>query len=162
MHWRPRAPQRPSPAPGRPSAALEVIADGEGFHDMPLGGWPGQTLPTPPPSAAPSAPQPLEIPPPPWADDLAAGIPAPDPPAARMNALDEMRLGEEGYDPPPPGGPPLVLGPVQRPQFPAPDWRAEERERLEREVAEKKRAARARRAALLEDVLAEEREAYRK
>jgi hypothetical protein len=151
-----RVPRRRSPAPpARPTAALELIAAGEDFANRPFGAGRGEMLPSPAPAPAP--PPGLQIEPPPWADELAAGAPAqpPDPPPARMSALDEMRLADR-EEPPPPPIPMQPLAPLQRPTFPPPDWRAEEAERAE--LA--RLAARERRAALLEQLLAEDDETY--
>jgi hypothetical protein len=49
-----------------------------------------------------------------------------DPPRERMDALAEMKLAEDGFDPPPPPGPPMRVQPLQRPRIPEVDWRQEE------------------------------------
>jgi hypothetical protein len=90
-------------------------------------------LPTPPtPAPAQIAQTGLVIEPPPWKTGELGPPPAvaAEPPAP--TALDQIRLAEEGFDPPAPG-PPVVLEPLRRYEVPEVDWREEERERAARE-----------------------------
>lgn len=133
---RPRASQRkPRDAVG--AGCLEAIGRGEAFEHLPFGGYAGEALPTPQPAPAP--PEPLRFEPPPWTNpdgslDFSLAPPETDPaPNTELSALAEIKSREVGDDWPPPPGPPLVLEPLRRPEFPPADWRAEERARAARD-----------------------------
>lgn len=113
-----------------------MMAAGENFEDTPLGGYAGESLPDAPAPPAQAAPEPLQIEPPPWAGQdgkLDLG-PLPGPPAEKIDALSAMKLAGGDYEEPDGlvmAAPPLE--PLRRPEFPAPDWRAEEADRARRE-----------------------------
>lgn len=126
---------RRPPPPARPPAVFEVIADGEDFANTPLGGWGGEQLPRPEP--APPPPAAIVIPPPEWAGregELHLGRVA-DLPPDTPDALTAMKAAD-GYEPPEFAVPCPPLEPLQRPEFPTPDWRQEETQRAEQAVTE--------------------------
>lgn len=74
----------------------------------------------------------MQLPPPPWhGQPPPARLPEPapsDPAALGQDALAELKaLNDEPYDPPAPKGPPVQLAPLERPVFPKPDWRGEDK-----------------------------------
>lgn len=112
-----------------------MIAAGEGFHDMPLGGWPGEFTPPRPPQPQIVTPS-VVIPPPDWHGQPGIAM-LPETPAAPLgaSALAQLKIaaGEE-FDPP--GGAPIRdYVPLQRfvpPPLTPDEWRALEQEAIER------------------------------
>ena len=126
MYPRSSRSERPS-RPARVPAAVSLMSADDDYSARPFGSS-GQQLPARP-AAPPPPPAPFTIPPPPWHDQLAAAMPAPEPPREHPSALDAIRAEDDGYDPPPPPGRPIDLGPFIRPTPPPPNWREEEVER---------------------------------
>lgn len=140
-YWhRPPRPRKPAPRAAPVPPGLEMIAQGEGFYDMPLGGYAGGVLPaTPAPPQPEPQPDPFMIPPPPWLNpdgSLGLAAVAPTEPTSELSGPDKMRLANETYDPEPFEYHPQASVPLTPFVPPKPDWQEEARELERRRTAE--------------------------
>ena len=115
----------PTPAPRVPAVAA-MMADR--FDDREWFGMGDGAMVEQAP-AAPAAPaEAFLIEPPPWEGQIALAAPPEPEPLPPMNAVEALKA-DEAWEPPDLDlSPAMVTPPLQRPTFPAPDWRREETE----------------------------------